>query len=603
MVYEGMPTELDHHFNRDTSEDELGEYPTEEELHQLRRVSDKIPWMVYTIAFVELCERFSYYGTTVVFTNFIQQPLPVGSRTGAGFSGQSGALNMGQKASTGIGTFNQFWVYLIPLFGAYVADTYLGRYKTICYALAIAIVGHIILVMSAIPPVIVHQKNSFATFIIGLIIMGVGTGTFKPNISPMIAEQLKVTKMTCKVLPSGERVIVDPTVTQSRVYHYFYLFINIGALVGQVGMVYAEKYVGFYLAYLLPTILLCICPAVVWYCRDKYVRSPPEGSVLGKAVGLFFLANKGRWSINPVKTYHNFHDGTFWEKVKPSAIAPERRPKWMTFDDQWVDEVARGFAACSVFCWIPLYWLTYNQLNNNLTSQAAVMKLNGLPNDVLSNLDPFALIILIPICDIFIYPFLRKMKINFSPIKKITAGFYTGAAAMIWAAVIQAYIYKYSECGNNASGTKPDPAGGDPIACTPVNINVWAQTGSYVLIAISEIFASITTLEYAFSKAPKNMRSLVMAFNLFMSAISAALGEAFVTLSADPLLVWNYGTMACLSFIGGTCFWFQYRKLDHDDDRLNMLPTGHLIRSKDVEEPEVTKQDTMPESHEIKEKM
>lgn len=510
---------------------------------------------------------------------------------------------MGQQASTGIGTFNQFWVYLIPLFGAYVADTYLGRYKTICYALAIAIVGHIILVVSAIPPVIVHQKNSLASFLIGLIIMGIGTGTFKPNISPMIAEQLRVTKMTCKVLPSGERVIVDPTVTQSRVYHYFYLFINIGALVGQIGMVYAEKYVGFYLAYLLPTILLCVCPAVVWYCRDKYVRAPPEGSVLGKAVGLLLMATKGRWSINPVKTYQNFHDGTFWEKVKPSAIAPENRPKWMTFDDQWVDEVARGFAACSVFCWVPLYWLTYNQLNNNLTSQAAVMKLNGLPNDVLSNLDPFALIILIPICDIFIYPFLRKMKINFSPIKKITAGFYTGAAAMIWAAVIQAYIYKYSECGHNAAGTKPDPAGGDPIQCTPVNINVWAQTGSYVLIAISEILASITTLEYAFSKAPKNMRSLVMAFNLFMSAIAAALGEAFVTLSEDPLLVWNYGTMAVLSFIGGTCFWFQYRKLDHDDDRLNMLPTGHLITSKDVEEPEVRRQDSMPESHEIKEKI
>ena len=42
------------------------EYPTEEEEHTLRRVSDKIPWTAYTIAFVELCERFSYYGTTVV---------------------------------------------------------------------------------------------------------------------------------------------------------------------------------------------------------------------------------------------------------------------------------------------------------------------------------------------------------------------------------------------------------------------------------------------------------------------------------------------------------------------------------------------------------
>ena len=57
----------------------------------------------------------------------------------------------------------------------------------------------------------------------------------------------------------------------------------------------------------------------------------------------------------------------------------------------------------------------------------------------------------------------------------------------------------------------------------------------YVLIAFSEIFASITGLEYAFTKAPKNMRSLVMAVFLFMSAFSSALGEAFV--SEYPLLI------------------------------------------------------------------
>ena len=57
------------------------------------------------IAFVELVERFSYYGTTVVFTNFIQQPLPAGSHTGAGGkNGQSGALDKGQRASTGNST-------------------------------------------------------------------------------------------------------------------------------------------------------------------------------------------------------------------------------------------------------------------------------------------------------------------------------------------------------------------------------------------------------------------------------------------------------------------------------------------------------------------
>ena len=41
-------------------------YPTAEEVDSLRRVCGTVPWSSYTIAFVELCERFSYYGTTVV---------------------------------------------------------------------------------------------------------------------------------------------------------------------------------------------------------------------------------------------------------------------------------------------------------------------------------------------------------------------------------------------------------------------------------------------------------------------------------------------------------------------------------------------------------
>lgn len=80
------------------------------------------------------------------------------------------------------------------------------------------------------------------------------------------------------------------------------------------------------------------------------------------------------------------------------------------------------------------------------------MATHGLPNDVLSNLDPLALVIFIPICDLFVsllsptsapsfwlivsiqlYPGLRRFGINFSPLKKITLGFLTGAAAMVWA--------------------------------------------------------------------------------------------------------------------------------------------------------------------------
>jgi POT family proton-dependent oligopeptide transporter len=209
------------------------------------------------------------------------------------------------------------------------------------------------------------------------------------------------------------------------------------------------------------------------------------------------------------------------------------------------------------------------------------MALHGVPNDIISNLDPFALIILIPICDLFFYPFLRKIGINFTPIKKITAGFITGSMAMVWSAVIQAYIYKESPCGSMASGTLPN---GD--ACPNVSISVWTQSGAYILIAISEIFASITSLEYAFTKAPRNMRSLVVSFALFMSAISAAIGEAFVPLSTDPLLVWNYGSMAVISFIAGIAFWFMYRKLDAEEDKLNQLPVGQMATAKQAQDVE-----------------
>jgi len=369
---------------------------------------------------------------------------------------------------------------------------------------------------------------------------------------------------------SGERVIVDPTLTISRVYMYFYLIINLGALIGQIAMTYSEKYVGFWLAYTLPTVVFLVCPIVLWVGRTRYFRSSPTGSILLTSLRLWRFAMRGRWSINPITSYRQLTAPDFWEKAKPSNQVGEK-PQWMTFDDEWVDQVKRGLKACSVFCWYPIYWLTYSQLNNNLTSQAATMTTNGLPNDVLSNLDPLALIIFIPICDLILYPWLRRVGINFSPLKKIAWGFGTGCAAMIWAAVLQHYIYKTNPCHYSAS-TCEDASGNALVS----PLNVWIQTGAYVLIAFSEILASITGLEYAFTKAPTNMRSIVMALFLFTSGISSAVGEAFVSLSADPLLVWNYGAMAVLAGFTGVVFWLSVRRLDSQEDQLNALKEGHV---------------------------
>ena len=95
---------------------------------------------------------------------------------------------------------------------------------------------------------------------------------------------------------------------------------------------------------------------------------------------------------------------------------------------------------------------------------------------------------MVPVFDYVIYPTLRRWGINFTPIKRIYAGFLVAGLAMLYAAVLEHFLYAGSPCHDN-----------QPSACVDannvprfVNINVWVIAGPYCLVALSEIFVSIT---------------------------------------------------------------------------------------------------------------
>jgi POT family proton-dependent oligopeptide transporter len=96
---------------------------------------------------------------------------------------------MGQRASTGLVQFNQFFSYVMPMIGGWLADEYWGKFKTIYVAIVVATFGHILILIAAIPQVIASPKGALASFILGLILFGTGVGFFKACISPLIAEQ------------------------------------------------------------------------------------------------------------------------------------------------------------------------------------------------------------------------------------------------------------------------------------------------------------------------------------------------------------------------------------------------------------------------------
>jgi POT family proton-dependent oligopeptide transporter len=333
------------------------------------------------------------------------------------------------------------------------------------------------------------------------------------------------------------------------------------------------------------------CPLVLLAFHKKYNLREPTDSVFGK----FLLLTRHACKDGGYKRIGK-HD--FWTKVKPSNT--HNKPSWMTFDDAWVDEIARGVKACSVFLFYPLWWLAYNQIDNNLVSQAATMSLHGVPNDLLNNMNPLGIIIMIPIIDNVVYPAMRKAKIRFTPLRRMCASFFVACAAMIWAAVIQYYIYKTGKCGHHMNTC--EDADGNKIVSP---LNVWSQTGAYVLVGLAEILGSITGLEYAYTKAPANMRSLVFGLYNFTSALSAAIGQAFVGLAADPLLIWNYGAVAIIAFVTGIAFYFVFtRPWDKQEEEMNMLKEsaykGHNLGGQEKVMEEAHEDDRPPTPKEVK---
>jgi len=57
----------------------------------------------------------------------------------------AGALNQGTKTQVAVTTFFSFWAYIMPIFGAIIADQYVGRFNAICIFAVVVGVGHIIL--------------------------------------------------------------------------------------------------------------------------------------------------------------------------------------------------------------------------------------------------------------------------------------------------------------------------------------------------------------------------------------------------------------------------------------------------------------------------
>jgi POT family proton-dependent oligopeptide transporter len=178
------------------------------------------PIGLFVLFFTEMWERFSYYGMRALLILFLISEL---SKGGWGWD---------RKEAFALYGWYVMLVYFLPMLGGWLADNKWGHVKTVVIGASIITAGHAALAISDIN---IDGFDLKFVFYIGLLLLVVGTGLFKPNMSSIVG----------KMYPPHSK-------KKDGAYTIFYMGVNSGAfigtlLVGWIGEHYGWKF-GFGLA-------------------------------------------------------------------------------------------------------------------------------------------------------------------------------------------------------------------------------------------------------------------------------------------------------------------------------------------------------------------
>lgn len=165
------------------------------------------PAGLFFLFFTEMWERFSFYGMRVLLVNFLTMAA-IGSNPGWEWSSSNAGALYGTYAGL---------VFLTPILGGYIADKKLGHRFTIILGCLVMTAGHASMAFD----------TEFSLYL-GLGLLVIGTGLFKPNINSILSKMYKY-------LPEKK----------DSAYTIFYMGINSGAFFGMMLCGYLAERVGW----------------------------------------------------------------------------------------------------------------------------------------------------------------------------------------------------------------------------------------------------------------------------------------------------------------------------------------------------------------------
>ncbi|XP_041348632.1 solute carrier family 15 member 4-like [Gigantopelta aegis] len=466
--------------------------------------------------------------------------------------------------------------YITSLFGGWLADSILGRFKTIVLSLTVYIIGYVMLPLLSLPqsdkkkiPAMCHAPGMMNTtsqndtpisdpdrnpfdencawliFLVFLII-GIGTGSAKASMAPFGADQVAV---------EGHQATLG-------FFNWYYWCINLGAFISLSAITWVQQQITFFDGYLAACACLAAGGCIFLFGAFVFIKKPPSGSVLTNIFRIIREACRNKRRMRSRK-----YQITEADQQSPVECVDDSGPhntrvtfldnaKHMyggAFHDTLVEDVKKLKKILCVFAVLIPYWIVYFQMQTTFLVQGLHMKLLFMnetsdknheekPQIVpawFSLFDVIVLILLLPLFDRVIYPRMAKAGYPFSMTKRIGLGMVFAIAAMLAAGVVEHFRLKafWPHSGNKqcTNASINQHIGISDYEAADLSI-LW-QIPQYILIGISEVFTSVAGLQFACSVSPNSMKGIIMGLFYFFSGIGSFLGTAII-MTFNNIGVW-----------------------------------------------------------------
>ncbi|NXH75929.1 S15A1 protein, partial [Hydrobates tethys] len=372
------------------------------------------PLSIFFIVINEFCERFSYYGMRAVLVLYFKY-----------------FLQWDDNLSTAIYHTFVALCYLTPILGALIADSWLGKFKTIVSLSIVYTIGQAVMAVSSISDLTDHSRDGspdnvslhIALSMVGLILIALGTGGIKPCVSAF----------------GGDQFEDDQEKQRTRFFSIFYLSINAGSLLSTIiTPILRAQECGIYskqrcypLAFGVPAALMAVALVVFVFGSGMYKKVKPQGNVMiqvSKCIG-FAIKNRFRHRSKEFPKREHWLD---WASEK--------------YDKRLIAQTKMVLKVLFLYIPLPMFWALFDQQGSRWTLQATTMDGNfvaiQIQPDQMQTVNPILIIIMVPIVDAVVYPLIKKCKINFTPLRKITVGMFLASLAFVAAALLQVQIDK-----------------------------------------------------------------------------------------------------------------------------------------------------------------